>query len=81
VKNKYVQALVLLFKMEWPEMWPTFFNELCDLLQVGPVMVDMFLRICDNIARLVLSADAIRSTGDLARANDIVFFHIYCFVL
>lgn len=73
VKNKFAQVLVLLFHLEYPEGWPTFFSELLELLSVGPVMVDMFLRIIETIDRLVVSSETIRpSSSGIAQHTLIV---------
>jgi len=62
----------MLFSMEYPEGWPTFFNEMFEILQVGPVMVDMFLRIIETIDRLVVCTETVRSTGEIAHNTQIV---------
>jgi len=33
VKNKFVQALVVMFKLEYPDEWPSFFSDLFMLLK------------------------------------------------
>ena len=70
--------LILLFINEYPSGWPTFFKELFEILQVGPVMVDMFLRIIETIDRLVVSTETIRSTGEVAQNTLTV--KIKCFI-
>ena len=38
IKNKFVHCLVLLFKAEYPENWPTFFNnDVLSMLQIGGI--------------------------------------------
>lgn len=77
VKNKFVQALVVMFKLEYPEEWPSFFSDLFMLLKstgstpAGLVMVDMFLRIMASIDQLVINSDAVRSSAEIAHASDI----------
>ena len=61
-----------MFVEEYPESWPSFFKDLFDTLQGGPVMVDMFLRIVETIDRLVVATDTVRSTGQLAQNTSIV---------
>lgn len=41
IKNKYAQTLVLLFRRQYPQAWPTFFTDFFALLQQGALLVDM----------------------------------------
>eukprot|EP01132_Coremiostelium_polycephalum_P004280 gene4280-5354_t len=66
IKNKYAQIVVLLFKQEYPESWPTFFNEFLSLLQLGPSAIDIFLRILKAIDEEVVSFDVHRTPAELA---------------
>lgn len=72
IKNKFAQVIVLTFKSEYPDHWPTFFQELFSLLQLGPVLIDMFLRIMDSIDRLIVNSEVIRSNGEMAQHTLIV---------
>eukprot|EP01133_Synstelium_polycarpum_P014604 gene14604-17268_t len=74
IKNKYAQIVVLLFKQEYPEQWPSFFNEFLVLLQLGPPLIDIFLRILRAIDEEVVSFDVHRSTAELAHNTHIVRF-------
>ncbi|EGG15755.1 armadillo-like helical domain-containing protein [Cavenderia fasciculata] len=72
IKNKYAQIVVLLFKQEYPEQWPNFFNEYLSLLQVGGVpAIDIFLRILKAIDEEVVSFNVHRSTTELAQNTQI----------
>jgi len=66
VKNKYSQIVALLFKQEYPEQWPTFFDDYLSLLNLGPAVIDIFLRICVAIDEQVVSL-AYRSSAELAQ--------------
>ncbi|KAL6076211.1 Karyopherin transporter [Balamuthia mandrillaris] len=66
VKNKFAQALALLFKLEYLREWPSFFQDLFGLLQKGPSVLDVFLRLIRAIDQHVVSSDVVRSTAELA---------------
>ncbi len=74
VRNKFAHTLVRLFRLEYPETWPNFFNELLSL--VGPNLhatlnLDMFLRICSNIDEDIAALQIQRTSDEIAR-NSIV---------
>ncbi|GAM23232.1 hypothetical protein SAMD00019534_064070 [Acytostelium subglobosum LB1] len=66
IKNKYAQIVVLLFKQEYPEQWPQFFNDFLSMLAIGPNVIDIFLRILKSIDIEVVSFNVHRSTAELA---------------
>ncbi|KAF2069462.1 hypothetical protein CYY_009217 [Polysphondylium violaceum] len=66
IKNKYSQIVALLFKQEYPEQWPSFFDDYLSLLNLGPSVIDIFLRICKAIDEQVVSL-AYRSSAELAQ--------------
>ncbi|KYQ90623.1 armadillo-like helical domain-containing protein [Tieghemostelium lacteum] len=67
IKNKYAQVVVLLFKQEYPDQWPEFFDEFLGTLNSGPLSIDMFLRILKSIDEEVVSFDVYRSQTELAQ--------------
>ncbi|ELR25264.1 Exportin 1like protein [Acanthamoeba castellanii str. Neff] len=64
IKNKLAYILVLFFKQDYLAQWPTFFSELFGLLQLGPVVIDMFLRIIKTIDEEVVSVEVQRSAEE-----------------
>eukprot|EP01116_Phalansterium_solitarium_P022835 TRINITY_DN7699_c0_g1_i3.p1 TRINITY_DN7699_c0_g1~~TRINITY_DN7699_c0_g1_i3.p1 ORF type:complete len:352 (+),score=158.80 TRINITY_DN7699_c0_g1_i3:157-1212(+) len=67
IKNKFALVLVLLFKQEFPEKWPSFFTDLFSCLSFGLPLIDMFLRILKTIDEEVVSREVTRSQTDNAR--------------
>ncbi|EGC32961.1 hypothetical protein DICPUDRAFT_155048 [Dictyostelium purpureum] len=67
IKNKFAQIIVLLFKQEYPDGWPAFFEEILSLLNLQNFSVDIFLRICKSIDEEVVSFDVHRSPAELAQ--------------
>ncbi|KAI8815711.1 armadillo-type protein [Fimicolochytrium jonesii] len=70
IRNKFVQVLVLLFANEYPEEWPTFFDDLLSLVDAskggprGSIIIDVFLRVSlaidDEIANQLIARHASR---------------------
>lgn len=73
IKNKLAQAIVQLFKNQYPENWPTFFDDLFGLVDVSMntprsnVIIDFFLRICSTIDEEVVSLLINRSDNELQK--------------
>jgi hypothetical protein len=55
LRPKLAQTLVLLFMQEFPNAWPTFFDELLSMLSSSGYHKDMFLRVMDTIDEMVVS--------------------------
>jgi exportin-T len=76
IKNKFAHILVLLFKVEYPEVWPNFFVDLFDALQLNKIshngtelnesLVSMFLIIMDAIDQEIVSLEVDRSPTERA---------------
>ncbi|PRP73955.1 exportin-T [Planoprotostelium fungivorum] len=71
LKNKFAQIVALLFKMEYPHNWPSFFSDILSLLSVGTSSVDIFLRIMSNIDDEIINQDMLRNTQEVARSTEI----------
>lgn len=71
IKNKYAQIIVLLFKVEFPDTWPSFFTDMLASLSRGPAMIDIFLRILKTIDEEVVSPEVHRSPAELAHSSRI----------
>jgi hypothetical protein len=88
IKNKFAQILVLLFKVEYPDVWPNFFAELFDALQLNRInhngtelnesLVSMFLIIMDTIDQEVVSLEVERSPAEHAH-NQLIVCHFAFF--
>ncbi|KAJ3162686.1 pre-tRNA nuclear export protein [Geranomyces michiganensis] len=67
IRNKFVQAVVLLFANQYPSEWPSFFDDLISLIrgqasaERQALMIDSFLRIShaidDEVANLMIARD------------------------
>ncbi|KAI9202178.1 armadillo-type protein [Polychytrium aggregatum] len=72
IKTKLVVVLVILFKNQYLQEWPTFFDELLSLLETTkgtpkfPTMVDLFLRFSVTIDTEVVSLLIVRSSKETA---------------
>jgi exportin-T len=67
LKNKFAAVLVQLVKLEYPERWPSFFQELLLLLNQGERVIDLFLRVLDTIDEEIVSRNIQRTKEELAR--------------
>ncbi len=67
VRPKFAQSLTLLFVAEYPSGWPTFFEELLQLLPRHVMHVDMFLRVLDTIDEQVVSTEFPRTPAEIHR--------------
>jgi len=57
LKNKVAQVVVRLLQHEFPNKWPTFFNDMIGLLPQGPMAADMFCRIVQSLNADVISLE------------------------
>jgi exportin-T len=73
IKNKLAQAIVQIFKIQYPENWPTFFDDLISLVDQSmntprsDIIVDFFLRICSTIDEEVVSLLINRTDNELQK--------------
>jgi len=73
IKNKLAQAIVQIFKIQYPENWPTFFDDLIALVEQSmstprsDLIIDFFLRICATIDEEVVSLLINRSNNELQK--------------
>lgn len=92
IVNKLAVVMVLIFKNEFPEVWPTFFTDLASTLLVprpgqnggpasadlDPVLVQMYLAILGEIDVEVVSNVVHRSNEALAHNRALVrIFHLF----
>mmetsp|Transcript_3613 Transcript_3613/g.10404 ORF Transcript_3613/g.10404 Transcript_3613/m.10404 type:complete len:682 (-) Transcript_3613:1758-3803(-) len=68
LKNKLAQILVYIVQVEYPEQWPSFFQDLLALIHNGPHVVEMFCRILTAIDDDVISLDIPRSQEESRRS-------------
>lgn len=70
--KRVADGLRALLQVEYPEQWPSFFQDLLALLPRGPHVVDMFCRILMAIDDDVISLDIPRSAGASPSASILV---------
>jgi exportin-T len=56
-----------MFVKEFPNNWPTFFDELIAMTALSALHKDMFLRVMDTIDEVVVSLDLARTPAEIAR--------------
>ncbi len=71
-RNKFAQILVLLFAREFLTTWPTFFDDLIALLDQGPPLVDMFLRVTLTIDEELIARTMARTEAETAQSTALV---------
>eukprot|EP01117_Protostelium_nocturnum_P002827 TRINITY_DN13746_c0_g1_i1.p1 TRINITY_DN13746_c0_g1~~TRINITY_DN13746_c0_g1_i1.p1 ORF type:complete len:965 (-),score=282.39 TRINITY_DN13746_c0_g1_i1:38-2932(-) len=71
IKNKFAQIVALLFKVEYPQSWPTFFSDITSSLSLSTSSVDMFLRVMNNIDDEIINQEMLRNTEEVARSAEI----------
>jgi exportin-T len=68
LKMKLFVLIIVLFKNEYPAAWPTFFDELYEILQGGRTRcIKSFLQICTTIDEEVVCQYIQRSPEELAK--------------
>jgi len=73
IKNKLAQTIVQIFKIQYPENWPTFFDDLVGLVDQAmntprsDIIIDFFLRICSTIDEEVVSLLINRTDNELQK--------------
>jgi len=74
MRNKFCEALISIFRIEYYPRWPTFFKDLFFILQNSPseLMIDMYLRILDTIDTEFVARYIDRSEVNHKRAIEIV---------
>ncbi|KAL4444906.1 hypothetical protein ABPG77_003956 [Micractinium sp. CCAP 211/92] len=64
LKNKVAQAIVALAGHEYPDEWPSFFQDLLGTLSSGQPAVDLFCRILVAVDQDIISLDVPRSAEE-----------------
>ncbi|PSC72015.1 exportin-T isoform X1 [Micractinium conductrix] len=64
LKNKVAQAIVALAGREYPDEWPSFFQDLLGTLGAGPPAVDLFCRILAAVDQDIISLELPRSAEE-----------------
>ncbi|GAB6029893.1 hypothetical protein CHUAL_005594 [Chamberlinius hualienensis] len=65
--NKVAQVLSLIFLVDYPHRWETFFDDFIKMLNLGPVAVDMYLRLLKAINSEVVDREIAPSTQEAQR--------------
>lgn len=68
VRNKLALVYVGLLARDYPTRWPSAWTDLLVLLDTGPALVDMFLRICTIFDQELISEEVPRSEEEQQRA-------------
>jgi hypothetical protein len=55
--NKIAHVLALIFKREYITQWQSFFSDLLSLLENGPSMADLVLRVCTTIHEEIVARE------------------------
>ena len=65
IRNKMAQIFVVIFELEYPVDWPTFFSDITQYFDQGEAVVDMFVRILDTIDSMIVDRDVVRNDQQL----------------
>ncbi|KAK9812733.1 hypothetical protein WJX72_002830 [[Myrmecia] bisecta] len=65
LQNKLAQIIVAVVQLEYPDQWPSFFEELLGLLSSGPAVVSMFCRIMQAVDEDIISLEIPRSQDEI----------------
>ena len=75
IRNKAAQMFALACTVDYPQRWPSFFNDSLQTLQMGEIAVDIYLRILKAIDSEVVDRE-ITHTQEVRYCLLIIFFHI-----
>lgn len=64
LRNKNAQTIVAIAAQEYPEEWPSFFQDLLSTLSSGPDAVDLFCRILVSVDEDIISLEVPRSATE-----------------
>ncbi|XP_013382049.1 exportin-T [Lingula anatina] len=67
LRNKVAQVLSLAFVCDYPQRWPSFFQDLLQLLSMGPLAVDMYLKVLVAIDSEVVDRDIVHTQQETER--------------
>ncbi|KAJ3215282.1 pre-tRNA nuclear export protein [Dinochytrium kinnereticum] len=73
IRNKLAQVVVVIFRVQYPEIWPTFFDDMIGFLKEhsgtprSDVALDFFLKLCFSIDEEVVNMDVRRSEAEIVR--------------
>lgn len=67
LKNKISQIISLAFVVDYPSRWSSFFSDLLQTLNMGPVAVDMYLRVLLAIDSEVVDRDIVHTPQETDR--------------
>eukprot|EP00002_Diphylleia_rotans_P037821 TRINITY_DN849_c0_g9_i1.p1 TRINITY_DN849_c0_g9~~TRINITY_DN849_c0_g9_i1.p1 ORF type:complete len:702 (-),score=93.79 TRINITY_DN849_c0_g9_i1:1394-3499(-) len=66
IRNKFATVLVLVIKTDYPERWPTVFDEIFESLNQGTDVIDLFLRILNIIDEEIVQFHIDRTPSEVA---------------
>lgn len=67
IRNKSAQLFCLIFIMEYPQKWNSFFNEILSLLEAGPLGIDAYLRVLISIDEEVVARQIPHTDAEFQR--------------
>ena len=82
VRNKAAQMFALACTVDYPQFWPTFFNDLQQTLHLGEIAVDIYLRILkaidsEVVDREITHTPEVKCSMMFIYSNVTFFFYIF----
>ncbi|KAH3816261.1 exportin-T-like isoform X2 [Dreissena polymorpha] len=71
LKNKVSQVISLVFVVDYPRRWPAFYQDLLHTFSLGPLAVDMYLRVLLQIDSEVVDRDIAHTPQETERNTNI----------
>lgn len=71
IQNKAAQLICMIFLIDYPKRWPTFFKDLLQTLSLGTHAVDAYLRILLAINSEIADREIIRTQKELEHFTEI----------
>lgn len=69
IQNKLALVYVGLLKFDYPAQWPSAWTDIIGLLEKGPNLVELFLRILATFDQEVVSEESLRTQEDRQRSH------------
>lgn len=71
ILNKAAQIFAMIFVRDYPQRWPSFFNDIVETLNFGTQAVDIYIRLLKAIDCEVADREILRSPADSHRNSKI----------
>eukprot|EP00049_Salpingoeca_infusionum_P010211 m.172516 g.172516 ORF g.172516 m.172516 type:complete len:1053 (-) comp14580_c0_seq7:1623-4781(-) len=71
IRNKVAQLFAIVLLQDFPVSWPSFFDDIAQLISIGSIGVDLYVRILDAVDAAVANRELNREAQDHERNSTV----------